>query len=44
MLIDDPGALVALDRQDSALKFGIDMVAQRFLEGREQAVGESFEG
>jgi hypothetical protein len=44
MLVDDPGAVFALDRQDSALKFGVDVVAQRLLKGREKAVGEGFEG
>ncbi len=44
MFVDDPGAVVAFDRQDAPLQFGIDMVAQRLLEGREQAVGEGFVG
>ena len=44
MFVDDPGARITLDRQDSALEFGIDMVCQRLLESREQAVGEGFEG
>ena len=43
MFIDDPGPGIALDRQDAPLEFGVDMVTQCLLEGREEAVGEGLE-
>ena len=44
MFVDDPGAVVALDRQDPALQLGIGMGADSLLQGGEQAVGQAFEG
>ena len=44
MFVDEPGAVVALDRQHAALQLGIGMGADALLEGGKQAVGQAFEG
>src|SRR5689334_7500001 len=44
MLVDDPGAGIALDGQHAALQLGVGMGAEALFQGFQKAVGQALEG